>query len=119
MFMSPPLTKTFYQGPLEKELLETLKRIKKTHDDIQYVSYAVAEPKFGKISRYHCNVQDFISATNLATSVFDMSWPFEVVVVGNGFWIDYDYHGCWNAHIPPEKPSTYRVPLPKDLLKET
>ena len=118
MFMSAPLTKTFYESPLSKELLSTLKRANKTLDDIEYVAYALAQPNYGHINYFRCNITEFLSATTLATSAFDINWPMEIFVVGNGFWLNYDFHGLWTLHVPPTKPEVYRRPLPCDLLRE-
>lgn len=123
MFMQPPLMKTsktftFCDSPIAKELLLTMKRINKTFEDVEYVGYAIAQPNFGHIDRYHCDIVEFLAATTHATTCFDINWPFEINVVGKDFWLDYDYHGIWTLHHPPIKPVTYRRPAPKDLLKD-
>ena len=118
MFMSAPLTSTFYESPIKKEIILTLKRANKTLDDVEYVSYALAQPNYGHINYFHCDIAEFLSATAYATSPFDINWPYEVSIVGNGFWLTYDYHGVFNLHVHPTKPMVYRCPIPRDLLKD-
>jgi len=110
---------TYLDSPITKELLSTLKRISKTLDDIEYVTYAVAQPNYGHIDHYHCDIVDFLASTTYATSCFDILWPYEINVVGKDFWLDYDYHGVWTLHSPPIKPVTYRCPSQTDLLKQS
>lgn len=122
MFMQPPIMKTpktFHDSPIAKELVSTLKLINKTLEDVKYVGYAVAQPNYGHIDRYYCDVEEFLAATTYATSCFDINWPFEIHVVGNDFWLDYDYHGVWTLHSPPTKPLIYRCPSKKDLLRDS
>jgi hypothetical protein len=116
--MQPPTSKTFHDSPLTKELVSTLKRINKTLDDVEYVGYAVAQPNFGHIDHYYCDIGEFLAATTYATSCQDIHWPHEIHVVGKEFWLDYDYHGLWILHAPPTKPMTYRCPSKRDLLRE-
>ncbi len=117
MFMSVPITSTFYQSPIKKDLIWTLKSANKTLDDIEYVSYALAQPDYAHVDYFRCDISDFLSATTYATSPFDINLPFEISIVGDGFWLTYDYHGGWNLHVPPTKPTIYRRPLSSDLLK--
>jgi len=116
--MSVPITSTFYESPIKKELIRTLQRANKTLDDIEYVSYAVAQPDYTHIDYFRCDISDFLSATVYATSPFDFNLPFEISIVGDGFWLTYDYHGGWNLHVPPTKPTICRRPLSSDLLKD-
>jgi hypothetical protein len=117
--MSNPITSTFYESPIKKEIINTLKRANKTLDDVHYVSYALIEPNYGQIEHFRCNISDFLSVTTYATNPLDLNLPFEITIVGDGFWLTYDYHGGWNLHIPPIKPMVYRRPLPCDILKES
>jgi len=116
--MSNPITSTFYESPIKKEIINTLKGVNKTLEDIEYVSYALAQPDYVHVDYFRCDISDFLSATAYATSPFDINLPFEIAIVGDGFWLTYDYHGGWNLHIAPIKPMVYRRPLPSELLKE-
>jgi hypothetical protein len=115
--MSAPITSTFYESPIKKDIINTLKRANKTLDDIDYVSYAVTKPNY-EIEHFRCDISEFLLATTYATSLFDIKLPFEISIVGDGFWLSFDYRGCWNLNVPPTKPMVYRRPLSCHLLKD-
>jgi hypothetical protein len=118
--MTPPqFTKTFYKvSPIAIELKNELGRYDKSFDDIKYVSYVVFNPTNTSMNNYHCSILEFLSATVHVASVHELNWPCEIIIVGKGFWLDYDINCCWRMHVPPVMPINYRKPVARDFIKD-
>ena len=100
---------------IECEVLRILAEMNMTPWDIMYVSYLISD-KTQQMHRYYCTFNDFLRCTK-GKHHHDLKWPFDVCIVGDGWWISCDYNGEWIAQMMPKKPEVYKVPNVNDMLK--
>jgi hypothetical protein len=106
------------ETPIEKGIKQALKQIDKSLNDVLYVSYCKYKASDLQIERYYCSIIEFLKATEYASSIFDIVWPFELHIVGETWWIDYNYYGNCVLHDFPTKPKNYKVPTPSEILTD-
>ena len=97
-------------------IVQTLDKYNLITDDVSYVSY-IQGYTFSSIKRYCCSIHSFMESTKNVNSVFDLNWPFEIKIVGNDFWLNYDNSGQLIMHKYPSRPSIYKRPLTIDIVR--
>lgn len=94
---------------MEQELSKLLRAYKKTFDDVLYVAYATYDVTLKTQNEYHCSIQDYLKAISNTPSIFEVTNIYDIVIVGNDWWVDYGYRGEPYIHLVPSKPDEYKA----------
>lgn len=98
---------------LSEELVFLLKSHGKNPQDVKYVIYAVGNA-LTDTAKYYCDFNEFLEACRGAIWGYDLQWPYELKIVGEGFWVSFN-RGDWVYHQVPEQPEFYRQVCKDDL----
>ena len=101
---------------IKEDLIINLKRFQKKLEDINYVSYALYEKENILVKHYYCTIHEFLDATKMATCPFDISFMCHICFVGDEWWLNYNYQGNLEMHMPPIQPIGYRIPSQSELV---
>ncbi len=94
---------------MENELTKLLRMCKKSFDDVLYVAYATYDEQKKTQCRYHCSIEDYMQVIANIPSIYELPKYYDIAIVGEDWWIDYDYRGDPHIHISPQKPHLYNA----------
>ncbi len=94
---------------MQLELTKLLRMSKKTLEDVSYVSYATYDNQAKVQRRYHCSIQDYMKTIANVPCIDELHECYDVSIVGEDWWIDYDYRGEPYLHTFPIKPLDYKL----------
>ena len=104
------------QSNAKESILHALKHYNLSIDDILYVIYAIGH-NLNTREFYSCGIESFLKVAYKAKSVFDMNWSYDIKLVGEKFWLEFDYRGDWILCKHPQNPGKYKRPTSDDLLR--
>jgi hypothetical protein len=93
---------------MQQELIKLLRMSKKTLDDVTHVSYATYDIQAKTQRRYHCSIQDYMKYIANVPCIYELQQFYDISIVGENWWIDYDYRGEPYLHTFPIKPVDYK-----------
>jgi|LakMenEpi03Aug12_release.lakeMendotaPanAssembly.Ray.scaffolds.fasta_scaffold723800_1 hypothetical protein len=119
----------YYNSPMFHSISKTLRHVRKNKEDVLYVAYVSPISTKSPIEscdanaanehtlmRYQCTLNDFLQATMHVSSVRELVWPAEIQIVGENWWLSWDYADGWSYNEYPSRRFPYKKPIQMDLL---
>ena len=101
---------------LKEQTLSALEKNNISPNDVLFVSYTIG-PDLQSRNHYSCNLDSFLKIANGVQSGFELTWIYEIKIVGYNFWFDFDSRGDWVLHRHPLTPGPYRRPSREELVR--